>query len=108
MKCASARTLTHGGASPAKYAAVAISALDGSRCLRGKERALAGHERRLAGCLVTQPPARSNARMGRAAHCEMAPARVHVVRFVIRVGWQADVQTEGAIWTDREGPLRGG
>ena len=43
-----------------------------------------------------------------AAHCEMAPAHVHVVRFVIRVGWQADVQTEGAIWTDREGPPRGG
>ncbi len=36
------------------------------------------------------------------------PARVLVVGFVIRVRWQADVQTEGAIWTDREGPSRGG
>ena len=39
-------TTTHGGASPAKHGVIAISTLDG--------------------------PVRSGARMGRAAHCEMA------------------------------------
>jgi len=44
--------MTHGGASPAKHGVVAISALDGPGCLRGKERALAVPARRLAVFLV--------------------------------------------------------
>ncbi len=41
MKRARARAMTHGGASPAKHGVIAISALDGPRCLQDREGALA-------------------------------------------------------------------
>ena len=54
MKRARARTITHGGASPAKHGAVAMSTLESPRHPRGKGRALAAPARRLAVPLEAQ------------------------------------------------------